>query len=163
VVETAFEASLFSKVTLPTTPMGSMTANPRTSNDPLSVLTDGKLAEGYGPVFANGVVTGVYRMNLGQSKRISLITSWSTNVNGNRGPQRFSLYGSNAINDPGWALEDRSQFTPLGTINTTLIESDKFNATRLRMSSRTFRWIYWQVSPVTSLGENSAFQEFRVE
>jgi hypothetical protein len=144
-----------------------LAANPLPSDAPLSDLHDGKLNDGYGPVFANGIIAGLYRMNLGESKSISKITTWSTNKNGNRGAQKLTLYGSNMILNPGWDVSDANLVTPLGTIDTTGQASDKFTASSLRSREGqllgTFRWIYWQVSPVTSQSENTAFQELGVE
>lgn len=52
-------------------------------------------------------------------------------------------------------------------MDTTGLVAGKFNASSLRcrdgLSLGTFRWIVWQVSPVTSRGENTAFQEMHVE
>ena len=46
-----------------------ITAFPQTANEPLAVLRDGKLAENYGSVFKNGVVDGIYEIDLGKDVR----------------------------------------------------------------------------------------------
>jgi hypothetical protein len=166
-VEQASTADGFTKLIVPRVSSGKIAANQLPSDAPLSTLQDGQLNDGYGPVFANGIFSGLYRMELSESKTIVAISTWSTNTNGNRGAQRLTLYGSNDSKDPGWNVSDAKQFTPLGTIDTTGQEVGKFNASSLRsrkgQSLGTFRWIYWQVSPVTSIGENTAFQELHVE
>jgi hypothetical protein len=130
-------------------------------------LVDGKLAVSYGPVYANGTKTGAYKLDLGTSKAISGITSWSFNMNGNRGPQWVSLYGSNEGSDPGWDVKDAKKFTPLGTIDTRSLPKSEFAAAALKArdgkSLGRFRWIIWRVAPVTDLGENTAFQELGVD
>lgn len=165
--ESVSSASGFARLRLPAQPAGKVSANQPTHNDPLDTLVDGKLAQGYGPVFGNGVVNGAYKMALGASTPVAAITSWSFNEGERRAPQRVTLFGSNAAADPGWDIADRARFTPLGTLDTTRIVGDAFRAVSLRaragQSLGTFRWIAWTVSPVTSLGENTAFQELRVE
>ncbi|WP_442506827.1 PDZ domain-containing protein [Novipirellula sp. SH528] len=166
-VEMASRPDDFAKLALSSNSSATIAANPLPTDAPLSVLNDGKLDEGYGPVFANGVFSGLYRMDLGQSKPVSSITTFSTNKNGNRGAQKITLYGSNAAGNPGWDVTNAKQVTPLGSIDTTSQKSSIFNATSLRsregQSLGTYRWIYWQVSPVTEKGENTAFQELCVE
>ncbi|TWU35034.1 right-handed parallel beta-helix repeat-containing protein [Novipirellula artificiosorum] len=167
VVETAEQGDAFSKIPLPKQPAGTINANQLPKDEPLETLVDGHLDEGYGPVFANQVDTGIYRLDLGQPKAVSMISTWSTNKNLNRGPQKMTLYGSHATKDPGWDLQDRSQFVPLASIDTSSRKTNSYNATSLRarpgQSLGTFRWIVWQVSPVTRIGENTAFQELHVE
>ncbi len=166
-VEQTSTSDGFKKLTLPRVSTGIVAANPLPNDAPVGALNDGQLNEGYGPVFANGVFAGIYRMDLGKSKSIVAISTWSTNKNGNRGSQRLTLYGSNTSEVPGWDVSDTKQFTPLGTIDTTGQELSKFQASSLRSREGkwlgTFRWIYWQVSPVTSQDENTAFQELYVE
>ena len=162
--ETADSASGFSKCPLPASPAGTVTANQKNSNDPLSTLIDGKLARSIGPVFKNGVKNGAYKMDLGTVKPVAAITSWSHNWKKIRGAQKITLYCSNSPSDPGW---DLSKFTPLGTIDTTDQKPATFTAISLRASAGkligTFRWIVWAVSPVSSKAENTAFQELAVE
>jgi membrane-associated protease RseP (regulator of RpoE activity) len=154
----------FSKLELPTASGRTITANVVTGNSPLSSLTDGKLAKNYGPVFANGIHSGAYKMDLGSAKSVAAITSWSHNQGNSRGAQRVTLYGSNAASDPGWNLK---KYTALSTIDTTGIPAKAFNAASLRARKGNelgeFRWIVWSVSPVSKNAENSAFQELSVE
>lgn len=143
-----------------------VTANQKVNNDPLSCLTDGKLAAGYGPVFGNGVFNGAYKLDLGDAKAVSAITSWSHHMGQARGAQNITIYASDSVADPGW---DLSKFTPLGTIDTTSQNMAAYNATSLRAATGkslgTFRWLVWSVVPVSTNGggENTAFQEFAVE
>lgn len=165
-VETAAAANGFSKLPVPTASGRVITANLKTNNDPLKSLTDGRLVEGLGPVFANGVKGGAYKMDLGSVQSVAAISSWSFNMKGARGPQKITLYGSSSATDPGW---DLSKWTALCTIDTTSTQKAKFTAASLRASAGQslgeFRWIVWAVSPVTSKGggENTAFQELAVE
>jgi len=164
--ETAASTSGFSKCPLPASPSGTVTVNQKTKNDPIASLTDGKLANSMGPVFANGVKNGAYKMDLGAVKPVREITSWSYKKTPTRAAQRINLYGSSSPSDPGWNL---STLTPLGSIDTTGLTAGKFNAASLRApagkSLGSFRWIVWAVSPVSSAGggENTAFQELAVE
>ena len=136
----------------------------KTANQPLSRLTDGELTADYGPIFPNDVANGTYKMDLGESKSIAAINSWSFNKNGIRGEQNLTIYASNAVKDPGWKL---SQFTPIGTIATGGVKTD-FTAASIQSTSDQplgrYRWIVWSVSPVTksSQFENTAFQELSV-
>lgn len=139
-----------------------------TGNDPVAVLIDGKLATTYGPVFANGVNDGKYKLDLGAGHAITAANTWSYNQDGKRARQCFTLFGSNAPVDPGWNTRDASRFTPLGSIDIRPANAaDAFLATSLRarpgQSLGTFRWLVWAVAPVTDLGENTAIQELGVE
>lgn len=164
-IETASTPGGFVKLPLPNSASGNVTANQKAGKFPLGSLLDGKLAENFGPVFANGVRDGAYKMDLGSVQSVAAITSWSFDMSRSRGAQKIALYGSNAAADPGW---DLSGFTPLGTIDTGT-EKEKFTAASLRavagQSLGQFRWIVWSVSPVTASGggENTAFQELVVE
>jgi hypothetical protein len=164
VVETVSAATDFKILQVPPQNGGTLSAKPNTNNDPLETLLDGKLAKGFGPVFSNGIHTGIYRLDLGEPKSIASITSWSFNQGG-RGPQRVTLYGSDAVN-PGWNFAD---FKPLGTIDTTASPSAEFTAASLQAATGKslgkFRWIIWKVSPITQIGggENTAFQELHIE
>ena len=53
-------------------------SEPGTKNESLSVLTDGKLAKSYGPVFGNGVVAGKYKLDLGAARSIAQVRTFST-------------------------------------------------------------------------------------
>lgn len=163
-IETVSAAGDFKRLPVPKARNRKVTANQKTNNDPLSSLVDGRLRRGFGPVFSNGVHSGAYRMDLGESTPIAGITSWSFDQGG-RGPQRVTLYGSDAA-DPSW---DLSNYQPLGTIDTTNSPCQTFTAASLQAASEKtlgqFRWILWQVSPVTTIagGENTAFQELAVD
>jgi hypothetical protein len=166
-LETAGQAVAFERLVPRATPRGIVTARPTTQNEPLTELLDGRLAQNYGPVFANDVRDGCYRVDLGSAKPVRAITSWSFNQNGNRGRQCLTLFGSNSATDPGWNPADSTRFIPLCTIDTTSLPSGEFQATSWRAwageSLGTFRWILWRVNPVTALGENTSFQELTVE
>ncbi|MDF7825467.1 right-handed parallel beta-helix repeat-containing protein [Pontiellaceae bacterium B12227] len=147
----------------PVPTIGKITAKGKTNNDPLSVLVDGQLGKGYGPIFANGETGGAYKMDLGNAVPVSAITSWTYNRGGSRGAQKLTIYASASKNDPGWNF---NKFTPLGTIDTTGIKPGEFTGASLKAAKGTlgtFRWIIWQVDPVSKKGENSAFQELTVE
>lgn len=164
VIETVANPSAFTKLPLPKSSRRTVTANQLTNNQPLDTLTDGKLAENYGPVFSNSVVNGAYKMDLGKLQNVSSITGWSYNQNGRRGAQYWTVYGSNSKLDPGW---DLGKFTAIGTVVSGPVEG-KFTAASLRARDQKslgkYRWIVWTVIPVSDLGggENTAFQELAV-
>ncbi|WPJ97287.1 site-2 protease family protein [Coraliomargarita algicola] len=166
VVETSNEAGGFSKLPLAAKASGTITTKPKTSNEPVAVLTDGRLADDFGCVFGNTIRNGVYRMDLGAVKDLSAVTAWSFNQSGSRGAQMLTIYGSNDSKDPGW---DLGKFTALGSIDTTALTRKDYSAVSLRARSGkslgSYRWIAWAVSPVSEIGggENTAFQEFSVE
>ena len=56
-----------------------MTANQGTANQPVKMLVDGRLTPDYGPVFRNGIRNGAYKMDLGETKRVAAVNSWSFN------------------------------------------------------------------------------------
>jgi hypothetical protein len=145
---------------------GRVVANLAVNNDPLGILSDGKLAEGYGPVFSNGVGNGMYQLDLGKVKAVSSISSWSFNQGGNRGRQLVTVYGSASATDPGWNVRDRSRFVPLGSIDTGSLAAGRFTGASLRApdggSLGDFRWIVWVAAPISEAGENTAWQEFSV-
>ncbi|MFT5470483.1 MAG: azurin/lysophospholipase L1-like esterase [Verrucomicrobiales bacterium] len=167
VFETTSSPEGFRTLIPPAKSTGNVVADKRTNNDPIETLTDGKLARGFGPIFGNGIKDGAYKMNLGKPQTVSAITSWSHAQGGKRGAQTVTIYGSAKADDPGWNVADTSRFTPLGTISTEGQKLDAFTALSLRSQKDKplgeFRWIIWQVSPVTSLDENTAFQELAVE
>jgi hypothetical protein len=146
-------------------PIAVITARPGTHNDPLATLTDNKVGTGYGPVFANGTPVGVYRADLGSARPVTAVTTWSHNLGGKRGPQRFVLYGS-AADDPGWDVTDRTRFTPVAEVDTRGEAVGSDHGTVVRDSTGaalgTFRWLAWAVRPVTDHKEHTAFQEFQV-
>lgn len=164
-IETSADPNGFQKLSLPTPDDAVVTSKRKTVDDPIRTLTDGKLGQGYGPIFANGILDGMYRMDLGASKSVSAVTSWSFNKSGVRGPQKLMVFGSNAKSDPGW---DLAKFTAIGPIDTGSVTANYTAASRRAANGKTlgeFRWIVWAVSPVTERGggENTAFQEFAVE
>jgi len=167
VYETASTASSFKTLVPSTKSSGKVTANRKTNNDPIDVLIDGKLEKGFGPVFGNGIKDGAYKMDLGESKDVRAITSWSHSKSGKRGAQTVSIFGSNHPSDPGWGVQDSKRFTSLGTISTDGQAVDAFAALSLQATKGkvlgNFRWIVWQVTPITNIAENTAFQELSVE
>jgi len=167
VVETSDTAEGFAQLSLPPTSFSKVTANRSTANQPLAVLVDGRLTRDYGPVFRNGIRNGAYKMDLGETRRVIAITSWSFNQNGRRGVQKVTLYGSRSTTDPGWDLTDRTRFTPLGTVDTSNAAIGAFNAASLRaregQAFGEFRWILWSVTPINNLNENTSFQELAVK
>jgi arylsulfatase A-like enzyme len=166
-VETAALPSGFTRLALPPASGRTVTGNQtiHRSQD-LAALTDGQLDRNYGPVFANGVQNGAYKMDLGAVMPVAAVTSWSYNMGTVRGAQKLTVYGSSSLSDPGW---DLTAFVPLGTIDTTGEPQAPYTAASVRTPDGTalgeFRWILWAVSPVTATGggENTSFQEFSVE
>ena len=146
----------------------SVSAGAETHNDPVSVLTDGKIGKSYGPVYGNGVLTGTYKLDLGAVKSISQVNTFSYNMGGGRGRQKFVLFGSSMATDPGWNVGDSRRFTPIADVDTRITPPEDFVATSIRQSGGkplgSYRWLVWAVSPVTSIGggENTAFQELQV-
>jgi hypothetical protein len=145
-------------------PLRALTTRPATTNEPVASLSDGRLGKTYGPVFPNGVVGGAYKADLGGPVNVARITSWSFNQNGNRGPQRFAVFGSNAERDPGW---DPATLVPIAEVDTTGQSAGQSLATSVQRAGGgplgVFRWLVWVTEPVTSAGENTAFQEFEVQ
>ena len=164
-IETADTADGFTRF-VPRKQAVAVSANRKTNNDAVASLTDGQIVRGIGPVFSNNVRNGAYKMDLGAVRPVSGITSWSHNWKGVRGSQKVVLYGSDAVNDPGWDLR---KYTPLGTIDTGGKPGASFIAASLRVedgkSLGKFRWVVWAVLPAVRNGiaENTAFQELAVE
>ena len=148
--ETVANPSEFNNL-VPQKSTAKVVSNLKTGNDPLEVLTDGRLRSGYGPVFENGVTDGAYKMDLGKVESISGITSWSFNEGGRRGHQSVRLYGSKNDEDPGWELTDSDRFVPLGVLESGGESLKDYSALSLHApkgeSLGSFRWIVWQVSP----------------
>jgi hypothetical protein len=146
--------------------MRSVASRPATANEPLDTLHDGRLAEDYGPVFPNGVIGGMIRVDLGTVQPIAAIRTWSHHQHGKRGCQHFTLYGSDDDEDPGWDVGDPERFTPIAEVNTLGIAIDRFQATSVQRAGArplgSFRWLMWVVRPVTALQENTAMQEFQI-
>ncbi|NQV33825.1 MAG: PDZ domain-containing protein [Phycisphaeraceae bacterium] len=143
-------------------------SEPGTLNEPLDILTDGRLARNYGSVFGNGVVNGLYKMDLGVVQAVTQVNTFSHDQGGNRGAQRFVLYGSAGTKDPGWDVRDRSRFAPIADVDSGKTGASVFVATSIRRedgaSLGAYRWLVWAVSPVTQTagGENTAFQELQI-
>ncbi len=136
-----------------------------TNNDPIESLTDTKVANSYGPVFANGVEAGMYKLDLASITNIAQINTFSALET--RARQNFVLYGSKADADPGWSVDDPKFFTPIIAVDTRDGLAGPFAATSIRRSDGKplgdFRWLVWAVAPVTSEhAENTAFQELQV-
>jgi membrane-associated protease RseP (regulator of RpoE activity) len=165
--ETATGPEGFFKLPPKPTPDILLTANHPVSNNPLSDLTDGRLAAGYGGVFANGIGNGAFKMDLGSTRPVRAFSSWSFNQNGKRGRQIVTIYGSDSVNDPGWNVNDTGRFTPLGSIDTASLAGAAFTAASLRAPANqnlgSFRWVVWQTTPVSGIQENTAWQELAVE
>ena len=147
-------------------PIRQVSTRPATDNEPVKVLSDGKLAQDYGPVFRNEVVCGIYKTDLGKAVSVREVNTWSYNQNSNRGAQRFTLLGSAHASDPGWNVANGERFIPIAEIDTTRTRAKTYQATSIRGSDGkplgTFRWLLWVVTPVTARQENTAFQEFQV-
>jgi hypothetical protein len=167
IIESAKDTAGFVTLVPPSTPSGTPGTNVPTNNDPLSNLMDGKLAKSYGPIFANGVHDGAYKISLQAAQPIKAVTAWSYNQDGRRSRQFVTIYGSNSAADPGWNTADASKFKPLGSIDTGAPGDTTFVASSLRardgQSLGTFRFIVWKVAPVTPGAENTAFQELAIE
>lgn len=166
-IEFSSQPNGFSRLTLPTKPtLGSLSTNLESNNEPLNSLLDGRLVKNFGPVFANSVYNGLYKLDLGAVQPVQAITSWTYNMSGARGKLKLNIYASDSESDPGW---DLSQYAAVGTIDTTGLRSSAFTAASMRARSDKllgkYRWIVWAVFPVTGAGggENTAFQEFSVD
>ena len=165
IVESASELDAFNKIPLPKASTAKVTSNQKTKNQSLASLTDGRIEDGFGPIFPNGIRNGAYKMDLGSSQSVTAISSWSFRKSKTRGKQKLVVYGSNADSDPGW---DLSKYSRLGTVDTSKSKG-QFTAASIRAtggkSLGKYRWIVWAVSPVSEAGggENTAFQELNVE
>ena len=164
--ETAPNLKSFHKL-IPSASKATVTSNPKTNNEPLSILTDGRLSKGFGSIFPNGTTDGAYKMDLAKSQKVTAITSWSHSQGARRGTQSITLFGSNHPTDPGWDTNDSSRFAPLGTMSSKDLKLATFSALSRQApageSLGTFRWIIWKVSPISNKKENTAFQELAVE
>jgi hypothetical protein len=131
-----------------------------TSNDPIESLVDGKIAGGFGPVFANGDC-GMYKLDLATVKSIAQVNTFSRG--GERARQKFVLYGSSAASDPGWNVADARVYTPVITVDAR--QDAEYKATSIRASDGkplgSYRWLVWAVFPIND-SENTAFQELQV-
>ena len=136
-----------------------------TNNDPLETLLDGQLANGYGPVFANGVENGMIKLDLGTMQKILQVQTFSTGQL--RARQRFMLYGSISDVDPGWDVGNAEKFKPIAGVDTREHGPSPFGATRIsRFDDQplgSFRWLVWAVTPITEEHlENTSLQELQV-
>ena len=95
-LETTDDPTEFVDHVLPSQRPTNIATKPPTKNEPVSILSDGQVGDGYGPIFSNGTPAGVYRVDLGRSKPVSIIASWSTDFSGRRGPQKLTLYASDS-------------------------------------------------------------------
>ncbi|MEI6809057.1 MAG: alpha-L-fucosidase, partial [bacterium] len=135
-------------------------------NDPIEALTDGVVTNGSGPIFANGVIDGAYRLDLGGVRSIAQVNVFSSG--GNRARQNFVLYGSSAPSDPGWNVADIKVFKPIISVDSRKGVRTEFEASSIRRSSGqtlgSYRWLILAVAPVNGEvgGENTAFQELQV-
>ncbi len=140
---------------------------PATRNDPIDAIIDGKVVKGFGPIFANGVLDGAYKLDLIEAKSISQVNTFSSGGR-IRARQNYVLYGSNAATDPGWNVADAATFTPIIAVDTRHIVPKEFEATSVRRSDGKplgcYRWLVWTIAPVNGVvgGENTAFQELQV-
>ena len=132
-----------------------------TNNDPIETLVDGKIANGFGPVFANGVANGMYKLDLAAVISIAQVNTFSRG--GERGRQNFVLYGSSAPGDPGWNVGDAKLFTPIIAVDAR--QDADYKATSIRYTDGKslggYRWLVWAVYPINDM-ENTAFQELQV-
>jgi hypothetical protein len=131
------------------------------NNDPVESLVDGRIGNDMGPLFANGVVTGMYKLELAKVTPIAQVNTYSRG--GVRGRQNFVLYGSAAATDPGWNVADAKLFTPVGTVDAR--QDAECKATSIRASDGkplgTYRWLVWAVFPIND-AENTVYQELQV-
>ncbi len=131
------------------------------NNEPVESLVDGKLVDGMGPLFDNGVVTGMYKLDLAKVTPIAQVNTYSRG--GERGRQNFVLYGSAAANDPGWNVADAKLFTPVGSVDAR--QDAEWKATSIRATDGkplgAYRWLVWAVFPIND-SENTVYQELQV-
>ena len=135
VVEAADTANFQTVTVLPSSavlPVKVMVGGASTNNDPIESLTDGKVANSYGPVFANGVETGMFKLDLASVQNIAQINTFS--ALSTRARQNFVLYGSKAEVDPGWSVDDPEFFTPIIAVDTREGQPGTFEATSIRGS-----------------------------
>ena len=168
VIEAADTANFKTVAVLPSSavlPVKVLVGGASTNNDPIESLTDGKVVNRYGPVFANGVETGMIKLDLASVQNIAQINTFS--ALSTRARQNFVLYGSKAEADPGWSVDDPEFFTPIIAVDTREGQPGTFEATSIRRSDGKplggYRWLVWAVSPVTiDHAENTALQELQV-
>ncbi len=166
-VESGSGKESFARIALAEARGVKVTAKRPCDNEPLTILTDGALGKGYGPVFGNGTRDGAYKLDLGSLRPVHSVNAWSFDQNGNRGAQKFTLFGSRSESDPGWDTADATRFVALGSVDTSSLPPADFTASSLRAAKGgklgDFRWIVIETLPVTALQENTAWREFHVE
>ena len=165
--ETVYEAAQapadFKKLPLTSGAPYRVQSRPGTSNDPIKVLSDGKLQKAFGSLFANNEVNGMYKVDLGSSKTVESITSYAFDKSG-RNQQILTVFGSNSESNPGWELEN---YTEIGAIDNRQHLGD-FTAASIQGQSGNvlgnYRWILWRVYPIKGHGlTNPAMQELSVK
>ena len=133
----------------------------KTNNEPVESLVDGKVGDGMGPMFDNGVIQGMYKLDLAAITSIAQVNTYSRG--GERGRQNFVLFGSSAAADPGWNVADATLFTPVSAVDAR--QDAEYKATSIRFSDGkplgSYRWLVWAVFPIND-AENTAFQELQV-
>ena len=139
-------------------PIKSIKTFPASSNEKPASLTDGKLAENYGPVFANGVRGGLYVISLNEAKEINGFSSFSYNLGGRRGVQRYTVYGSNKDKAP----DSLKGLTPLCSVDSSHLQQVKFQRSRIEGDLGRFKHLVLQVHPANG-NENTAFQEMQLK
>ncbi len=144
-----------------------LTGDGELEEEVVTMLKDmAKVAKGFGPIFANGIDNGMYKLDLATAKSITRVNTFSSSGK-HRAKQNYILYGSNAAKDPGWNVADAAVFTPIVAVDTRLVEPKEYEATSIRRSDGnplgSYRWLVWAVFPVTGEigGENTAFQELQ--
>jgi len=125
--------------------------------EPASNLIDGKLGNGYGPVFPNGVMNGVYTLAFNAPTQVREVRSFSHDFGGSRGCQYFTLVGR---------LGERGRRVAICTVDTRGAKPGRHQATVVKAhggSMGRFDRLQWEVYPVTGRNENTAYQEFQAE
>lgn len=132
-----------------------ISTTPSTSNESVTTLYDGFLAENFGAIFANTTAEGTYQIELDSVQSVSMINTFSFNKGDVRGTQNFVLQGKTS--DGEWV--------PLHGVYQTVSES--FLATKLVRSDAAeiglFESVRWVCYAVTDAEEHTAFQEFQLQ
>ncbi|MHC5054946.1 MAG: right-handed parallel beta-helix repeat-containing protein [Planctomycetota bacterium] len=131
---------------------GSVSMSHKTGAEPPERLFDGKLGTGYGPVFGNGTMNGVYTLTLKEPSEVTEVRTYSHNFQGKRGSQYFLLCGNGDKRVPLCTVDTRA--TVPGGFQLTVVKAHGGPMGR-------FRRLLWEVYPVTPRNENTAFQEFQ--
>ncbi len=164
VVESTDQATALKELPLPAATKAKVQTSAGTVEEALKTLTDGALSDKYGALFPNKVTNGIYKIDLGASKPVAAVNTW-TSAGGDRSHQKLMIYASNADKDPGW---DLTKFDHLGTVDTTGQNAKAVQASSVRALSGTalgnYRWILWAVKPISQNGggENSSVKELSV-